>query len=608
MAPVGRGPACSAGSMLRPQSLPARTLGTEEAHRHVDPDKTHPIDIKHVLRVLRSHAWMIALLVIVACIGTYGLSKTRQNVYQATSSVKITNSNTSNVFFAQNEGSDIARQVATEAAVLQSKDLRNAVDGKMGDRASLIDKVTVAVVPDTDVVSISVASTSPEVARDAANAFAEVYVAQRKESAARDLHKNGTELRARAEAMDAQLQELDLQIRTRPLAETEQLRVQRNALTVQRDDFRNRANQFDVQASVLSGNVDIADTAQLPVGPVSPNPRRDAQIAAVAALLLGIALVLLLDLLDDRITSPDDLEAATGGGLPLLGSLPIYTKKKKRGARRLPHGRRHLVPLNSMDAEVYRTIRTNLRFSNLAKQKRVIAVTSASGSEGKSTFTANLAVSMAEGGQRVVVISGDLRRPVVSSLFSIDETKTGLTTVLLGEDSLKSCLVPVDLESGHKLYVLPSGPIPPNPAELLGSRAMSDLLNTLKKADVDFILIDCPPVLPVSDPLALAQYTDGVILLTVVGQTLAHHLHEACDRLRRVDADIIGVVLNGIPTAGGRYPYYYYRRYSYKQYDTDFTTEGPLVQPQTSQSNGSSNGSGGVRVGAPDDGDARPAE
>jgi len=536
----------------------------------VNSEQNRPLDLRHILGVLRNKAWIIVLIVAVASSAAYVMAKRTPNMYYAASQVKITNSNTGNVFFNQQAGADISRQVATETAILNSHDLRMTVEQRLGDRASLIAGVGVSALPDTDVLQVSVTSTSPELARDAANTFADVYVENRKANAVQELVQNSEGLRAKAEELNQKIADIDAEIAANPGPATDSLRLQRITITSQRDNFNARATEFEVQAALLSGNVQIVDRAQLPNGPIAPKPRRDAQVAGVVGLLFGIGLVLLLDLLDDRITSPDELETVTNG-LPLLGSIPIYRPRKKRGARKLPHGPRTLVPLQSMDAEVYRTVRTNLRFSNLGKAKSVILITSSSGSEGKSTVTANLAVALAESGQRVVVVSGDLRRPVLSSIFGVDETVSGLTSVLVGEATVTDCLVPITLESGHKLYVLPSGPLPPNPAELLGSRAMGDLLSGLSRADVDFVLIDCPPVLPVSDPLAIAQFADGVILLSVMGQTRAHHLREAVTRLDHVGADVIGVILNGVPTASGRYPYHYYRRSNYDSYAADVT-------------------------------------
>jgi capsular exopolysaccharide synthesis family protein len=221
------------------------------------------------------------------------------------------------------------------------------------------------------------------------------------------------------------------------------------------------------------------------------------------------------------------------------------------------------VKRNSTSAEAYRTLQTSLRFSSLGKTKQRIAVTSSSGGEGKTTVTANLAMVLAESGLRVVVVSADLRRPMIGSLFGIDESEKGLTSVLLGDAPLTDCLMPVTFESGRSLYLLPSGPLPHNPTELLGSEAFGTLLSRIEAAGVDFILLDCAPVLPVSDPLAVAQHVDGMIVLALANRTRQNNLAESIDRLRQVEADIIGVVLNGVKEGqGGRYQYYGYSSYS----------------------------------------------
>src|SRR5262249_9198086 len=152
-------------------------------------------------------------------------------------------------------------------------------------------------------------------------------------------------------------------------------------------------------------NVQQVDSAQTPEGPSAPKPMRNAALAGVLALIVGVALALLLDRLDDRIKTPADVGEALGDDVAILGALPIYAPKKPRGATKLSEGPRTLVPSSSIDAEVYRTIRSNVRFSGFARTKNVIMVTSASSGEGKSTVTANLAVALAEDGLRVVVIS-----------------------------------------------------------------------------------------------------------------------------------------------------------------------------------------------------------
>jgi capsular exopolysaccharide synthesis family protein len=236
------------------------------------------------------------------------------------------------------------------------------------------------------------------------------------------------------------------------------------------------------------------------------------------------------------------------------------------------------VPLDSTTAEAYRALRSNLRFSAVGVKRTSILLTSSEGSEGKSTVAANLAVVLAEAGLRVVLVSADLRKPSLSSFFGIDETEKGLTSVLIGDHDLVDCVMRVPLASGRNLYVLPAGPLPQNPAEVLGSAGLRDTLDAIERAGADFILIDSPPVLPVADALALSQFTDGVLVLTVAGRTPKGHLTETVDRLRQVNADLVGVVLNGIPTKG-RYTRSY-GGYSYG-YGNTYRQESAPKRPST---------------------------
>jgi non-specific protein-tyrosine kinase len=514
----------------------------------VTQNRDQELDLQHVVAVLWKRWWMIVGFVVVAATASFAFASRAPDRYQATSVVRITSPNANRLFNSPQQNVDPKRLVDTETQVLLAHDVRVAVDNELGDRRGDVNNIAVTNPPGTDLLEITVTSTSPAVARDAANAYAEVYVANRRDENISDLTQRARELRAQADQLGQQMVGLDT------------IDPRRTQLQSSQSSFLTLANQYEAEAGLLKTNVQIVDRAQLPNRRVSPQPARDAGVVAVLVLFLAVGFVFLLDRLDDRITGPDDLEQILPA-VPLLGSVPIYDPDRKRGATKLANRVRRLVPLDSLESEVYRTLRSNVRFSSLGREKTMLMVTSASGAEGKSTVTSNLAVSLAESGQRVIVVSADLRRPSLSQFFGIEETEKGLTTVLLGDRPLTECLVPVTVESGRRLYVLPSGPLPPNPAELLGSRMMGDLLQGLAGADVDFVLIDCPPVLPVADPLAIAQFADGVILVSVVGGTRAHHLIEACERLQRVGSDVVGAVLNGVPTGRGRYPYYYYRRY-----------------------------------------------
>lgn len=208
-------------------------------------------------------------------------------------------------------------------------------------------------------------------------------------------------------------------------------------------------------------------------------------------------------------------------------------------------------------AEAYRTLRTNLQFAALDTPLRVLLITSAGPGEGKTTTAANLAVAMAQSGSKVIVIGGDLRKPTLHLAFGLRNT-VGLTNVLTGNVSWEAALQPTDVDG---LYVLPAGPIPPNPAELLASTRMQELLAELKE-QCDVVIIDAPPVLAVTDAGVMSRLSDGVLLVISVGVTPRDVAKAAKEQLEQVGARILGMVVNGLSSESGYYYYYYHRYYS----------------------------------------------
>lgn len=395
---------------------------------------------------------------------------------------------------------------------------------------------------------------------------------------ASNLRVQAANLGPQVDALDAQLTQLRAQLPAGGDGEdVDDLASKKQALLTQQAEFKSRATELEVNAAVREGDVEVIAEADLPEVPFAPTPQRDALLAMILGLLAGVGIVFLLERLDDRIDLGDDVEAIAGA--PLLGSVLVDSPKKRQKVGALPKAARHLVEADSIDSEAYRTLATSLRFSSLGREKQMVAVTSASGSEGKSTITANLAASLADAGLKVVLVSADLRRPSIGEAFEVAEGSVGLSSVLVGDVALTEAMATVTLPSGNLLQFLPSGPVPPNPAELLGSRRMADLLAELTAGEVDYVLLDCPPILPVSDVLALAQYIDGVVLVTVPGRTRSGQLNEAADRLHKVGASVLGVVLNGVPRTPGRYGYYHY----YRRYDSAYTTRPPAApSPPTS--------------------------
>ena len=291
----------------------------------------------------------------------------------------------------------------------------------------------------------------------------------------------------------------------------------------------------------------IVDRATSPDAPVSPRPVRNFALALALGLLLGAGVAVLRDTLDTSISTPDELSDATKGA-PLLGSINF---DKDAPARPL------ITDLNTHAPRVesFRVLRTNLQFINVDSDSKVFVVTSSVPEEGKSTTVCNLALTLAHANERVVVVEADLRRPKASKYLKL-EGAVGVTTILTGRVDINEAL-----QSGPwGLKVIAAGSIPPNPAELLQSAAMKTLLKDLRER-FDIVLIDAPPLLPVTDAAILAAESDGAILITRHGKTTRDQVVAAVGRLESVEARLLGTMANWTPTR--RSPYGYGYSYGY---------------------------------------------
>ena len=293
----------------------------------------------------------------------------------------------------------------------------------------------------------------------------------------------------------------------------------------------------------------IVDAADLPGSPVSPQPLRNLGLAAVLGLLLGFGIAVLREILDTTVKTADDVTAAAHASILAAIAFDPETSKRPLVSSLGSHEPR---------VEAFRVLRTNLQFVDIDTPHKAFVVTSSVPGEGKSTTAVNVALSMAQAGQRVLLVDGDLRRPQVATMLGL-ESAVGVTSVLLGKIDADDAIQ--HHETG--LHVLASGPIPPNPAELLQSQAMHELLAKLRPG-YDAIIIDAPPLLPVTDAALLASQTDGALLVVRHGRTTREQLHGAHQRLAGVDASALGVVFNMVPRKrGGHYGYGYGYGYGY---------------------------------------------
>lgn len=321
------------------------------------------------------------------------------------------------------------------------------------------------------------------------------------------------------------------------------------------------------------------DSAKLPTEPSSPNTRLALVLGGLLGLAVAVAYALLRYTLDRRIRNAEGVERETG--VAVVGAVPdekSFSAESRLipfdGANSANSKNAHLFAV----AEAMRELRTNITFMDVDNPPRVIVVTSPLPGDGKSTTASNLAIALAASGQHVVLIDGDLRRPMVANVFGLVEG-AGLTDVLAG----RADIVDVAQRVGNgNLVIVPAGKVPPNPSEVLGSQRMKELLDAVSREA--FIIVDAPPLLPVTDAALLAHSADGAIVVSTVGRTTFEVLGKALANLDRADARALGIVLNRVPRRGAGAAYYgyqyhgdYYRRDEEPVATTsDAVSDGPI--------------------------------
>lgn len=348
--------------------------------------------------------------------------------------------------------------------------------------------------------------------------------------------------------------------------------------------LKQRLQDLKILKGTTTGSFQELTSASVPKAPYAPNPLRNALLGFGIALFAGIGLAYLLEQFDTRVRRPEQIAQILRQ--PILGRVPRIDSKLL--------GESALVALRHPDglvAEAFRMVRTNLDFMAVDADVRSLVVTSSMLGEGKSVTVANLAVTMALAGKKVIVVDGDLRRPRMHTYFGL-ENKVGVSTVVTGRDRLVNALQPVAVEplvdgaddgdfetwatgvdARSRLYVLTSGPMPPNPGEIVAARRFDAILQELiTKADV--VLVDSPAMLAVGDTSAIAARVDGLVFLVDMHVIKQPQLVTAAEQLRRLPVKMLGTVVRMQGTKGSRYYYYSPDRY----YDHSYTSDGRRVK------------------------------
>jgi polysaccharide biosynthesis transport protein len=491
------------------------------------------LDLRDYLQVLRRRAWVIVGVTALCTIAALVLSLLQTPLYASSARILIQRQSPSSGFEASNQrlNADLVSEI--ESQFFNSEAVRSLARERLGYPAS----ASASAVGRGSVIQVRAVHSEPARAAEIANVYAQAYIDARRESTLGEYDDTAAAIQTKIDEVNGLI----------ALAEPGQGGDYESLIT-QRATLQKSLDDVEVGRQLAQGGGPIIlSQGGEPTDPFRPSPARDAMGGLAVGLLLGIGLALLLEHLDDSIKSAADLSAATGGA-PLLAVIPRQADWRNKDEAQLVS----LAQPSSPTAEAYRTLRTSVQFAGLERPIRTLQVTSPRAQDGKTTTATNLAVALSRAGQRVILVDCDLRRPRVHEFFGLSSA-VGFTSVLVGEAALMTAVQVVpELE---RLRVLPSGPTPPDPSELLSSRRTADLLVALREA-ADVVILDTPPVLPVSDALVLADSIDAVMLVVSARSTTKKEAQRAYELLQQVDAPLIGVVMNASEAERG-YGYSY---------------------------------------------------
>jgi exopolysaccharide transport family protein len=319
-----------------------------------------------------------------------------------------------------------------------------------------------------------------------------------------------------------------------------------------------RFKETSMTENIRTGNIRVVDAAEIPKSPVKPNKGRNLLIGLIVGLALGVGLAFFLEYLDNTIKLPDDIKERLK--IPYLGPVPfVISSARGNGNAPDPKPGESLITISSPKStasESYRGIRTSILFSAADKAPRMILVTSAAPAEGKSITSANLAVAMAQAGNRVLIVDCDMRRPKLHRIFNLQRDR-GLSNIIAGSCTIDEAIIHSPIAG---IDIIVSGPVPPNPSEMLGSLQMIRFMEAIH-ASYDRIIVDSPPITAVTDSVILSRLVDGVLLVIRAGETHREIVKNGLALLQAANARILGAILNGVVM--GRDSYYYYQYYYY---------------------------------------------
>lgn len=520
------------------------------------------VELRDLLNVIRARRWTIINAALIVAVTAFVLSIRQPSVYQGEARVLISERDTGAALFGAvlpEFSSQPERGLQTQVQLMRLRPLAETaireLDLQMGPDA-LLGRVEVAALGQTNIVVVRARAGDPEEAAAIANAMAEGFVEWSQASKREALGAAAEEVEGRLNSLRSEIVELGEKAEREGKSEELASELQLAAGTYA--TLAEKLEQLRINEALEEGSGRVVSKALVSTAPVSPKPVRDAALGLAVGLVFGLGMAFLNEYLDDTIKSTEEMERVVGA--PVLGLIP--SEKGGKAAPRQVSVTRHP---GSIVAEAYRVLRGSLDFVNFEHEIKTVLITSAVPSEGKSTVASNLAASLAQAGAKVALVCCDFRRPTTEQFFEIPNV-VGLSDVLTGRHTVKAAL---QRPGDENLLVMTAGRMPPNPAELLGSDKMRQVIESLEEW-ADWVILDSPPLLAVADATSLGRTVDGVLLVSKAGTSTRGMVSKARETLDKVGARTIGTVVWGLEEADGAGGYGYYRGYYGTTYYTQY--------------------------------------
>lgn len=532
------------------------------------------VDLREYLAVVHARRWNIIIVTLLVVAAAVAFSLIQTPLYTASARVLVDPLPTDPQSFDPVQAVDLntQREIATSepvaALVKDELDRQEPTD-------ELLEKLSVEGLTETRILVVSYTSPDPVEAQALANAFADKYLQYRRQQGLEFFVSQESALQLRLEAATTQLAEVTADLQAAERANDDALlpsfESQRNVLITRLGLLQQQLDEIQQQRSAQTGGGSVIEAALRPEAPSSPNLVRSIALALFLGLVLGIGMAFLRERLDDRVRSRHELEHLTHA--PVLATVPRFKQKDNT-----PYAVVGREP-NGAAAEAFRSLRTNLQFVAAQSGIASIVITSAGEGEGKTSVSVNLATALASAGKRVILVSGDLRKPTLERYFNNLRAEYGLSEWLSNQaDDLATIIRDPGIPN---LRIVPCGAVPPNPAELLSSMRLPEMVPALEQHS-DFLIFDSPPALAVADPGIIAAHVGGTILVANAATASRNEVTHAAMGIERAGGHVVGSVWNSFEPA--EFPSYYGAYTSYGTY-------APNVDTAVDVSNGGDSGS-----------------